>query len=51
MAKTPEEYMNMVDAALTDPDKYNTLREQGHMYVSKTHTYINRVTNLLKELE
>jgi len=51
MAKNPEEYMALVDQALTDPTKYNTIRENGRMFVGVQHTYIHRVNSLLKELE
>lgn len=50
LAQTPEEYMDIAEDVLQNPDKYAIIRKQGQQEVIEKHTYINRCKQLLKDL-
>lgn len=50
IGKTPKEYFEIIDDAIACPERYEAVRQQGRKLVEDKHTYIHRVTTLLKDL-
>jgi len=50
-AKSPEDYLDICQAAVEHNDDWNGCRKIGQRYVALHHTYFNRALNLILDLE
>lgn len=50
LAKTPSEYQDFIDEVISAPEEYTYIAENGQKFISKNHTYIHRVQQLLKDI-